>query len=174
MWQKKRKQWSIYSVIVKRLLQFGRISLSQFPRNVTVTFMVTNFEKLFGICRDNFVTVLLLLLKYHMYTCKFNNNVPNIVLFKSFVKKQKDIKYFIAKKRNKLPAHFKKWRFDIDINCDILHLHLSHKVEMPWYIGLNPWLWIKGFRVRFPSMPGTFCPSARHFIIHITALHPGV
>ena len=33
--------------------------------------------------------------------------------------------------------------------------------------------WIKGFRVRFPSMPGTFCPSARHFI-HIAALHPGV
>ena len=46
-------------------------------------------------------------------------------------------------------------------------------VEVLWYIGLNPWLWIKGFRVRFPWMPGTFCPSARHFI-HIAALHPGV
>ena len=46
-------------------------------------------------------------------------------------------------------------------------------MEVPWYIGLNPWLWIKGFRVRFPSVPGTFCPSARHFI-HIAALHPGV
>ena len=36
--------------------------------------------------------------------------------------------------------------------------------------GLNPRLWIKVLRVRFPSMPGTFCPSARHFI-HIAALH---
>ena len=29
-------------------------------------------------------------------------------------------------------------------------------VEVPWYIGVNPWLWVKGLRVRFPSMPGTF------------------
>ena len=29
-------------------------------------------------------------------------------------------------------------------------------IQVLWYIGLNPWLWIKGFRVRFPSMPGTF------------------
>ena len=27
-------------------------------------------------------------------------------------------------------------------------------VEMPWYIGLNPW--IRWLQVRFPSMPGTF------------------
>ena len=32
----------------------------------------------------------------------------------------------------------------------------SNALYMPWYIGVNPWLWIKGFRVRFPSMPGTF------------------
>ena len=29
-------------------------------------------------------------------------------------------------------------------------------VEVLWYIGVNPWLWIKGLRVPFPSMPGTF------------------
>ena len=46
-------------------------------------------------------------------------------------------------------------------------------VVVPWYIGLNPWLWIKGLRVWFPSMPGTFCPSARNFI-HVAALHPVV
>ena len=30
------------------------------------------------------------------------------------------------------------------------------KGEVPWYIGLNPWLSIKELRVRFPSMSGTF------------------
>ena len=29
-------------------------------------------------------------------------------------------------------------------------------LEVPWYIGVNPWLWFKGLRVRFPSVPGTF------------------
>ena len=29
-------------------------------------------------------------------------------------------------------------------------------VEVPWYSGLNPWLWIKGLRVWFLLMPGTF------------------
>ena len=34
------------------------------------------------------------------------------------------------------------------------------ELEVPWYIGLNPWLWIKGLLVRFPSMPGTnFAPQ---------------
>ena len=86
------------------------VTISQKCNSIII---VTNFEKLFGICCDKFVTFLFLLLKYHIYMCKFNNNVPNIILFKSFVKKQKEIEYLIAKKRNKLPAHFKKWRFNI-------------------------------------------------------------
>ena len=74
---------------------------------------VTNFEKLFGICNDKFVTYLFLLLKYHVFTCKFNNGLPNFVPFKAFVIKNKETEYFLARKRNKLPAHFRKWRFDI-------------------------------------------------------------
>ena len=50
------------------------------------TIKVTNFEKLFGISSDKFVSYLFLLLKYHIYTCKFNNNLPNFTVFKSFVK----------------------------------------------------------------------------------------
>ena len=34
--------------------------------------------------------------------------------------------------------------------------YIVRLVEVPWYIGVNPWLWIKGLRVRFLSMPGTF------------------
>ena len=52
-------------------------------------------------------------MKYHVYTGKFNKSLPNIVAFQSFVKKQKETEYFLAKKRNKLPAHFKEWRFVI-------------------------------------------------------------
>lgn len=50
---------------------------------------VTNFEKLVGICSDRFVSYLFLLLKYHIYLCKFRNMLPNFTAFKSLVKKQK-------------------------------------------------------------------------------------
>ena len=72
---------------------------------------VTNFEKMFGICSDKFLSYLFLLLKYYIYTCKFKGNLPNFIAFKCFVKKQREIEYMSAKKRNKLPIHFKKWRF---------------------------------------------------------------
>ena len=75
--------------------------------------IVSNFEKIFGFGDDKFISYLFLLLKYHIYICKFNSNVPNFAVFKSFVKKQKEIEYMLAKKRNKLPIHFKKWRFDL-------------------------------------------------------------
>ena len=74
---------------------------------------ISNFEKLFGICNDKFLTLLFLLLKYHIYCCKFSGNLPNFASFKSLVSKQKETEFYLAKKRNKLPVHFKKWRFDI-------------------------------------------------------------
>ena len=74
---------------------------------------VTNFEKLFGICTDQFISYLFLLLKYYIYSCKFKNMLPNFITFKSFVKKLKEYEYLSAKKRNKLHSHFKKWRFDL-------------------------------------------------------------
>ena len=75
--------------------------------------VVTNFEKLFGFCTDRYISYLFLLLKYHIYVCKFNNSTPNFLAFRSFVKKQKEIEYISAKKAHKLTAHFKKWRFEI-------------------------------------------------------------
>ena len=74
---------------------------------------ITNFEKMFGVVSDKFVSYLFLLLKYHVYTCKFSSKLPNSMLFKSFVNKQKEVEYMLARKKNKLHAHFKKWRFII-------------------------------------------------------------
>ena len=73
----------------------------------------SNFEKMFGLSTDKFISYLFLLLKYYIHTCKFKNNLPSFALFKTFVKKQQDLEYLLAKKRNKLPAHFKKWRFTL-------------------------------------------------------------
>lgn len=74
---------------------------------------ITNFEKMFGVVSDKFVSYLFLLLKYHVYTCKFSSKLPSSMVFKSFVNKQKEVEYMLARKKNKLHAHFKKWRFII-------------------------------------------------------------
>ena len=39
--------------------------------------------------------------------------MPSYIAFKSFVKTQKETEYFLAKKRNKLHIHLKKWKFDV-------------------------------------------------------------
>lgn len=83
-------------------------------KNIT-SFNPTNFEKLFGVSSDKFVTYLMLITKYYIYLCRFKNTLPTINLFKKFVEKQKEIEYYVAKKRNKLPSHFKKWRFDVHV-----------------------------------------------------------
>ena len=75
-------------------------------------FTLTNFVKLFGVLKDKFVTYLILLVKNYIYICKFKNESPNSEAFKAFVKKQKEIEYGLAKKKGKLPLHFRKWRFN--------------------------------------------------------------
>ena len=87
--------------------------LAIISQNVNHVINISNFEKLFGICNNKFISYLFLLLKYHIYSCKFGNHLPNTIAFKSFVKKQKQIEYHIAKKKNKLATHFKKWHFEI-------------------------------------------------------------
>ena len=76
-------------------------------------FTLANCEKIFGTCTDRYVSYLFLLLKYYIYLCKFQNNVPSITAYKSFVQNQKDTEHYLAKKRNKLPLHFTKWKFEI-------------------------------------------------------------
>ena len=67
---------------------------------------------MFGFPSEFFFTFLFLL-KYFIYSCKFKGIMPACIAFKSFVKTQKETEYFLAKKRNKLPIHLKKWKFDV-------------------------------------------------------------
>ena len=67
---------------------------------------------MFG-CDDKFHTYLFLLLKYYIYICKFQDKIPSFDGYKSYIAKNKDIEYSIAKKNNKLGAHFKKWKFKL-------------------------------------------------------------
>ena len=71
------------------------------------------FEKMFGIDNDNMLTYLFLLLKYYIYVCKFQSKLPNYEGYKAYIAINKDLEYRIAKKTNKLPLHFRKWRFDM-------------------------------------------------------------
>ena len=47
-----------------------------------------------------------LITKYYIFVSKFQNKKPNFVNLLSFTE------YNIANRRNKLPIHFKKCRFD--------------------------------------------------------------
>lgn len=69
------------------------------------------FEKMFGCGKDKFVTFLFLLLKYYIYICKFQGKIPSFEGYKTYIVTHKNLEYAIAKKNNKLPLHFKKWRF---------------------------------------------------------------
>ena len=74
---------------------------------------VSTFEQMFGVVDDKFLTHLFLLLKYYVYICKFQNKPPNFEGYKTYIASNKDLEYCIAKKNNKLPLHFQKWRFKI-------------------------------------------------------------
>ena len=73
----------------------------------------TTFEKMFGCENDKFITFLFLLLKYYIYICKFQGKNPSFEGYKSYIVSNKDLEYAIAKKNNKLPLHFKKWKFKL-------------------------------------------------------------
>lgn len=74
---------------------------------------VSTFEKMFGCESDRFLTYLFLLLKYYIYICKFQSKPPNFEGYKCYITANKELEYCIAKKNNKLPIHFRKWRFNI-------------------------------------------------------------
>ena len=75
-------------------------------------FSISYFDIIFGIQDDRFITYLFLCLKYFLYLCKFQNKIPNFAHFINFVKSNRETEYFIAKRRDKLSNHYKKWRFD--------------------------------------------------------------
>ena len=78
-----------------------------------IDFSLSNFDETFGIYQDNFLTYLCLCVKYYIYICKFQNKKPNFISFKVFVKLNRETKHNIARKRDTLSAHYKKWRFDL-------------------------------------------------------------
>ena len=78
-----------------------------------VDFTLSNFEKIFGVYKDNFLSYLILCVKYYIYICKFQDKKPNFINCIIFIKSKRDSEYVIAQRRGKLSAHFKKWRFDL-------------------------------------------------------------
>ena len=83
--------------------------------NYDIDFSISSFDKIFGIQDDNFLTYLILCVKYYLYLCKFQDKIPNFTNFIIFIKSNRENEYYIAKKkkRGKLSFHYKKWRFDI-------------------------------------------------------------
>ena len=82
-------------------------------RKEDVNFSVSNFDKMFGIQDDKFLTFLFLIIKYYIFVSKFQNKKPNFVNLLNFIRNIRETEYNIANRRNKLPIHFKKWRFDL-------------------------------------------------------------
>ena len=72
----------------------------------------SDFERIFGFKGDSLISYIFLSLKYFIYLCKFQNKIPDFACFKPYLVSNKDIEYRIAKKKGKLSAHFRKWRFD--------------------------------------------------------------
>ena len=76
---------------------------------------LSNFEKVFGIIDNKFLTYIILCTKYFIYRCRFQDKKPHIHGLKSFIKSQREIELSIAKGRGKLSGklslHFKKWSF---------------------------------------------------------------
>ena len=69
------------------------------------------FKRMFGYEKDMFLTYLFFMLKYYIYLCKFQSKIPKFQGFRTYIDYNKDLEYRIAKKKNKLPLHFKKWKF---------------------------------------------------------------
>ena len=96
-----------------KVLPIWKVIITMINTKDKVNIQPTVFQKMFGMQDDQFLTYIFLLLKYYLYVCKFQGNSPVTEGLLALLKSNKDLEYFIAKKKNKLPLHFKKWRFDI-------------------------------------------------------------
>lgn len=76
-------------------------------------FVLTNFCKLFGVIDDKYLSFLMLVLKYFVFVCKFKDTKPHFKAFSTYLTTLKETEYYLAKKKGKLSAHFRKWRFDL-------------------------------------------------------------
>ena len=50
-----------------------------------INFSISNFDKIFGVFKDKFLTFLFLGIKYYTYICKFQNKKPNFLSCQSFI-----------------------------------------------------------------------------------------
>ena len=75
--------------------------------------VTSTFDKLFGVTLDKYITYICLCLKYYIYVCKFQDKKPTFTAFKTFLNVLKDTECYIAKRKGKLSAHFKKLRFEL-------------------------------------------------------------
>ena len=78
-----------------------------FHLNTEFDCQLSNFENIFGIFDNKFLTYIILCTKYFIYRCKFQDKKLHINGLKSFIKSQREIEYCIAKKKGKLSPHFK-------------------------------------------------------------------
>jgi len=75
---------------------------------------INNFELMFGVSDDKFLSYLFLCCtcKFYIYRCKFQHVVPNFVAFKNFLLVKRKVEYDIAYKKDKLRNNFRKWSLD--------------------------------------------------------------
>ena len=79
-----------------------------------IDFDLSTFDKFFGVPLDKYITFICLCLKYYISMwVNFRTKKPTFISFKTFLDVLKDTEYYIAKKKGKLSAHFKKWRFEM-------------------------------------------------------------
>jgi hypothetical protein len=78
-----------------------------------INFLISDFDKMFGVPGDQFLTYLFLCVKYHVFVCKFQSKKTNVISVKAYIKNNREVEYLIAKKKGKLSSHFRKWRFDL-------------------------------------------------------------
>ena len=52
-------------------------------------------------------------LKNFIFVCGFKDTKPSFNGFLNHLSSVGKKEYYLAKKKGKLPAHFKKWRFDL-------------------------------------------------------------
>jgi len=75
-------------------------------------YLFNNFDLMFGVLDDSFLTYIFLCAKFYIYRSKFQQVLPTFSGLKSYLLAKRNIEYNIAKKKGKLANHFRKWRFD--------------------------------------------------------------
>ena len=80
--------------------------------NIDVTFDYKNI--CFGISNttlsNSIINFIILSAKYFIFKSKYMKNIPNITLFKSFLKKRMEIEKCIALEKDKIEHHIAKWQ----------------------------------------------------------------